>query len=135
MPHEQNRFMIIGRYFAARHRCFSVLTSDKNNKEAWKMADALVFVNGEPDEEIIYKKSTALQSWMFGMEMQDTVIVITESSILILTTFETGWLHVHFVLAVIMLICAISPKVTVCKDHKGGRASRSGRPPSSRTRR
>jgi len=63
------------------------------------MADALVFVNGELDEEIIYKKSTALQSWMFGMEMQDTVIVITDSSILILTTAETGWLHLHFVFA------------------------------------
>jgi len=74
--------------FAARTK--ALYDNWKSNKEAWKGADAIAIVNGETDEEIIYKKSTALQSWMFGMEMTDSVIILGEANIYILTGASTA---------------------------------------------
>ncbi len=74
--------MIITSFF------FCVKNSGTQNE--WKNADALVLTNGTTDEEIIYKKSTAIQVWLFGFEMENTVVVVTDKKVLILTGPETG---------------------------------------------
>eukprot|EP01089_Gocevia_fonbrunei_P018614 TRINITY_DN6344_c0_g1_i2.p1 TRINITY_DN6344_c0_g1~~TRINITY_DN6344_c0_g1_i2.p1 ORF type:complete len:238 (-),score=55.06 TRINITY_DN6344_c0_g1_i2:29-742(-) len=64
----------------------------KNNWEhehdAWKNVDAIVIANGEKDEDMIYKKSTALQIWLFGAELLNTIFVLTDSTFYVLTTSD-----------------------------------------------
>jgi nucleosome binding factor SPN SPT16 subunit len=62
----------------------------KDNQDTWKGADALVFTNGTTDEEIIYKKTTAFQTWLFGNEMEDTITVTTLNQVIILTRANTA---------------------------------------------
>lgn len=93
----------------------------QENKEAWRAADAVVFINGELDEEIIYKKSTALQSWMFGMEMHNTITVLAETGILILAPAETGFplfLCIFFVYQYTETILSAAEKLQFAKGTK-----------------
>jgi nucleosome binding factor SPN SPT16 subunit len=52
----------------------------------WENIGVLVVTNGRPDEDIIYKKSTALQDWLVGFELENTVMVFTERGVHILTS-------------------------------------------------
>lgn len=57
---------------------------------AWKGADALVIDAGEADEDRLYSKSQAIQTWLLGWEFPETVIVICSRSVHILSSKKKG---------------------------------------------
>ena len=65
---------------------FESSPQNPESQDVWKNIGVLVVTNGTPDEEIIYKKSTALQDWLVGFELENTVMVFTERGVHILTS-------------------------------------------------
>lgn len=51
---------------------------------AWHGVDALVVDTGKYDENALYLKSTAVHSWLFGLELPETVLVFTETMLYVL---------------------------------------------------
>lgn len=51
----------------------------------WKSLDCMFFGVGV-DQDIVYSKSTSLQTWLVGYELTDTIVCFTESAILFLAS-------------------------------------------------
>ena len=56
----------------------------------YKGADALVIDAGANNEEELYSKSKALQTWLVGYELTETIILICSRSIYVLTGKKKG---------------------------------------------
>ena len=64
--------------------------SGREKEGLFKGADAIAVVTGSANEEELYSKSAALQTWLLGYEFPDTVIAICSRSITILTSPKKG---------------------------------------------
>ncbi|XP_066250840.1 FACT complex subunit spt16 [Euwallacea similis] len=66
--------------FHRRLKRLYVAWKDSSGDNSFSKMDALVSAVGK-DDDIVYSKSGALQTWLLGYELTDTIIVITENKI------------------------------------------------------
>lgn len=71
--------------FFRRAKRFYQSWKNPSNEVNLSEVDAIVFCVGS-DDDVTYSKSIALQTWLFGYELTDTIIVLAEKSIQILAS-------------------------------------------------
>jgi len=71
-------------FYERMKRVYSAWKDESNNPELHKL-DALVCAVGS-DDEVVYSKSTSLQTWLFGYELSDCLMVMAEKAIYFLAS-------------------------------------------------
>ncbi|KAG2172843.1 hypothetical protein INT43_000193, partial [Umbelopsis isabellina] len=61
---------------------------DPANKDLFQNVDAIATVVGKEDEENPYQQSTALQTWFLGYEFPETLFVLTQAKIFVITSVK-----------------------------------------------
>lgn len=67
------------------YAAWKAAAADSKSDDALAKVDCLVSCVGV-DEDTLYSKSTALQTWLFGYELADTITVLTEQSMCFLAS-------------------------------------------------
>ncbi|XP_049866709.1 FACT complex subunit spt16 isoform X2 [Pectinophora gossypiella] len=67
------------------YAAWKAAATDSKSDDAFAKVDCLVSCVGV-DEDTLYSKSTALQTWLFGYELPDTITVLTEHSMCFLAS-------------------------------------------------
>ncbi|KYQ92358.1 FACT complex subunit SPT16 [Tieghemostelium lacteum] len=57
-----------------------------DNEVYWKSPDSILLSLGSPDEDNPYQKTVSIQTWLFGYELRDTVVLFLKNEIIILST-------------------------------------------------
>jgi nucleosome binding factor SPN SPT16 subunit len=68
-----------------RKRLPSILFQDDGPYPELSAADCFVCAVGN-DEEMVYSKSTSIQTWLFGYELPDTILLFCDSAIYVLSS-------------------------------------------------
>ncbi|KAL1528547.1 hypothetical protein AB1Y20_009890 [Prymnesium parvum] len=61
-------------------------TARETEGSVWKGTDALVIEAGESDEDRLYSKSQSLQTWLLGWEFPETILVVGNRAVHVLTS-------------------------------------------------
>jgi len=61
-------------------------SANRGPDDVWKGADALVVDRGADNEDELYSKSAALQTWLLGYEFPETVMVVCAKAVVVLTS-------------------------------------------------
>ncbi|KAK9503561.1 hypothetical protein O3M35_010094 [Rhynocoris fuscipes] len=67
-------------FYRRMNRLYSAYKDAKENSDGFPLVDAIVAATGV-DDDVVYSKSTALQTWLLGYELMDTIMVICVDNI------------------------------------------------------
>eukprot|EP00727_Mastigamoeba_balamuthi_P010087 m51a1_g5700 putative fact complex subunit spt16 (1015) ;mRNA; f:1028518-1032300 len=73
---------------ATFHRHLSKLYDSwrADRQKEWQSADAIAIVHGTSSDDTIYHKAAVLHSWLIGYELSDTLMLFTESTLILFTS-------------------------------------------------